>query len=236
MKILVTGATGFLGSRLCRHLADHGHHVIATGRDERKAALLLPRSIPFSPCDLMRPGSLSVKGMDAVIHCAARSSVWGRAQDFYRDNVSATERLALRCRSNSVPLFIQLSTPSIYAALEDRFDLDETALPTPRPLNHYAETKLEAERRLQQLARDDFRVRLLRPQAIVGPGETSILPRFLRVNETSGIPVLRGGRATTDLIPVENVNDFISLLLRHPQDSVCRSYNLSNGQPQQLLG
>src|SRR6185295_15689030 len=73
MKILISGATGKVGSRLVRRLAERGHEVRALVRDASRAARLLENRSELAEGDLLLPPSLAaaVRGVDAVVHCAA---------------------------------------------------------------------------------------------------------------------------------------------------------------------
>jgi nucleoside-diphosphate-sugar epimerase len=73
MKILVTGATGKIGSRLTKRLAGRGDHVYALVRDRTRATELLDRRIELGEGDLLQPATLThaARGVDAVVHCAA---------------------------------------------------------------------------------------------------------------------------------------------------------------------
>ncbi len=73
MKILVTGATGRVGSRLAKRLARRGHHVYALVRDRARAAHLLEDGVELIEGDLLKPDSLAaaVRPVEAIVHCAA---------------------------------------------------------------------------------------------------------------------------------------------------------------------
>ena len=99
----------------------------------------------------------------------------------------------------------------------------------PKPANEYARTKAEAERIVAADAA--FESVILRPRALFGPWDATLVPRLLRVLERGGFPLIRGGRALLDLTYVENAVDSIVLALTAPLPKRAVTYNVSNGEP-----
>ena len=127
-KVLVTGATGFLGGAVCAHLrAAGGWEVTATGRDPDKGALVAADR--FVPADLADKGAATAltRGQEAVIHCAALASPWGRKEDFERANIAATAALLEASISARTRRFVHVSTPSIYGEHVHREGLTEAS-------------------------------------------------------------------------------------------------------------
>lgn len=206
-RVLVTGATGFLGQRCLSFLADAGFTPIATGRQVQKA----PKGFDFVPADLSDPQSLeALPSVGAVVHCAARSAPWGRRADFERDNVQATENLLRWAENMGVERFVHISTPALYFDFQDQFDVDEDGAQAP-PINLYAETKAHAERLVKASRLSTV---ILRPRAIYGPGDTALLPRLERAIAAGPLPLLRNGRAQTNLTHVDDVCTAIALSLK----------------------
>ena len=206
-RVLVTGATGFLGQRCLSFLADAGFTPIATGRQVQRA----PEGFDFVPADLSDPQSLeALPSVGAVVHCAARSAPWGRRADFERDNVQATENLLRWAENRGVERFVHISTPALYFDFQDQFDVHEDAAQAP-PINLYAETKARAERLVKA---SKLSTVILRPRAIYGPGDTALLPRLERAIAAGPLPLLRNGRAQTNLTHVDDVCTAIALSLK----------------------
>src|SRR5690242_3221792 len=115
MKILVTGATGKVGSRLAKRLAQRGDHVRALVRDPTRAAGLREDGIELAEGDLLEVETLAaaVRGVDAVVHCAAffRGATPEQAQAV---NDLGTQHLANAARAASVKRFIFTSTGLVY--------------------------------------------------------------------------------------------------------------------------
>ena len=234
-KVLVTGATGFLGGATCAHLrATGGWDVTATGRNAKKGARL--PADRFAPADLAEPGAAAelMYGQDAIIHCAALASPWGRREDFERANIAATAALLDAAINAGVRRFVHVSTPSIYAEHVHRENLTETSPLPAHPINEYARTKLAAER-LVLAARDRMEVVVLRPHALIGVDDTSLLPRIVRAAECGRLRRIGDGRAKADLTCVENAALTCRLALEADASHVAgETFNITNGEPTPL--
>ena len=170
MKILVTGATGKVGSRLSKRLAQRGDRVRALVRDEARAADLREAEIELVRGDLLEVESLAaaVHGVDAVVHCAAffRGATPEQA---HAVNDLGTQQLASAARAASVKRFIFTSTGLVYGPNGGRLAReDDPCAPTAA----YPESKLAAERFL--LAIEDLDVRVLRLPFVYGDGDPHI--------------------------------------------------------------
>ena len=234
-KVLVTGATGFLGGAVCAHLrAAGGWDVTATGRNAGKGADV--GADRFVPADLTDHGAVVglVRDQEAVIHCAALTSPWGRRVDFERANIAGTAALLAASVAAGVRRFVHVSTPSIYGEHVHREGLTETSPLPARPVNEYARTKLAAER-LVLAAKDRLEVVVLRPHALIGVGDAVLLPRLVRAASTGRLRIIGDGRARTDLTCVENAALACRLALEGDAARVGgETFNVTNGEPMGL--
>jgi 2-alkyl-3-oxoalkanoate reductase len=229
---LVTGATGFLGASVCRALVARGERVVAVGRSFDRFALESPLCVRVR-ADLNDAGALleACRGVETVIHSAALSSPWGSREDFLRVNVAGTQQVVRSAREAGVRRVVYVSSSSVVFDNRDRFGVTE-ALPTPRAfLSYYTESKALAETVLRN-ARDIETV-VLRPRGIFGPGDTSLLPRLLRLAVAGELRVIGDGKNIQDLTYVDNVVDAL-LLARHASAAVGRTYFVTNDEPVSL--
>ncbi len=239
MKILVTGGTGFLGRHLVWRLAAEGHQVIFTGRNPQSAQEV----IEHSPCAVqwvaVEHGNANAletllgasKGVDAIVHCAALSAPWGRNEDFYQANIASTQEVLALVRLAKIKRLVHISTPSIYFDFCDRYNIREDHK-LPKPVNEYARTKAIAE---QLVIENNICERvILRPRAIFGPWDNTLLPRLLRVMEKGSLPLMREGEILLDLTYVDNVVEAIYLSLTRPLLRPLSIYNVTNGESQNL--
>jgi len=144
MKILITGATGKVGSRLGKRLTQRGDHVRALVRDPARAADLREAGIELIEGDLLRADSLAaaVHGVDAVVHCAAffRGATPEQA---HAVNDLGTQHLAKAARAASVRRFIFTSTGLVYGPNGGRPAGEDDRC---APVDGYPASKLAAER------------------------------------------------------------------------------------------
>jgi nucleoside-diphosphate-sugar epimerase len=234
MRILVTGASGFIGAHVAAHLAAAGHEVLAVGRDPARLAPAQSAGCRIRRLDLASDDLTdAVQGQSAIIHCAARASPWGRPEEFHRDNVEATERLvSAAAEAGGVRRFVHLSTPSIYFRFRDQRDIGEEFEPPERWATLYAKTKWQAEcmvRRSKELSPI-----ILRPRAVFGPGDRTIVPRLIAVAERGFFPLPAGGIAWTDLTYIDNVVAAVTAALAAPDGLGGRAFNITNGESVQV--
>ena len=179
MKILVTGATGKVGSRLSKRLAERGARVRALVRDRARAADLCGDRIELADGDLLELDSLAaaVRGVDVVVHCAAffRGATPEQAHEV---NDLGTQHLAGAARDAGVKRFIFTSTGLVYGDKGGRLASEDDAC---APAPGYPASKLAAERFLLELKGLDARV--LRLPFVYGDGDRHI---------EEAIPMMRG--------------------------------------------
>ena len=229
-KVLVTGATGFLGKYVVEELVEHGYQVRAFGRNSKVGLSLENSSVSFFQGDLTKADDLleACKGMDLVVHAGALSTVWGSWEDFYRANVLGTKYVLEACRQTDIQRLVYVSSPSIYAAPKDQLAIKESDAPEENNLNNYIRSKLASERLFKDYP--DVPSIILRPRGLFGIGDTSILPRVINLSQKIGIPLIGDGRQLMDMTCVENVALAIRLALEVPE-AKGEVYNITNGEP-----
>jgi nucleoside-diphosphate-sugar epimerase len=200
MKALITGATGFLGGRLAHRLHSLGWHVTALGRNISALQQLENRGIKAMRANLEDQKAMiaACKGQEVVFHCGALSAPWGKAQDFYNANLLGTDHVIHGCMDANVRRLVHVSTPSIYFRYTPRLNVREDAT-LPEPINAYTLTKRLAELRVDEAHTEGFPVITIRPRAIFGPGDTSILPRLLQRLASGRMRIIGDGHNITDL-------------------------------------
>ena len=236
MKILVTGGTGFIGRHLVWKLAAEGCEVQFSGRNPEAAAEVIahsPAPVRWLPLEHGSPLAKHLladagRGCDAIVHCAALSSPWGTPLAFAQANLDSTAEVINACRVNNIPRLVHLSTPSLYFNFSDRLGIREDQ-PLPPPVNEYARSKAQAEALLAEAGLAECVI--LRPRAVFGPWDGTLMPRLLRVMQRGAIPLMRGGQAQLDLTCVDNLVHAIWLALTRPLPRPLCLYNLSNGTP-----
>lgn len=227
-RVLITGASGFVGGAAWRTLRQRGLAVRATGRRSVPDPDYLAADLALGIPDRLR-GWLS--DTEVVIHAAARSSPWGKRRDYQLTNVAATEELLRACQQNGAPRFIYISSGSVYYRPMDQLDLTEDSPLADVPVNLYAASKIAAERAVQRYAGPWV---ILRPRAVYGAGDTVLFPRILAAARAGRLPLLvrPGTPARGDLIHIDNLVEYIVRAVQRPD--VQGAYNLTDAQPVEI--
>jgi nucleoside-diphosphate-sugar epimerase len=229
MNILITGGTGFLGQHLARALLDQGHQVRLIGRDMAPAGALIAAGAQPIVADLRNQAAViaACSGVDAVYHAGALSAPWGRRADFFAINVDGTAALLAGCRRYAVRRVIYVSSPSVIFNGRDHRDLTEAA-PYPRRFaSVYSLTKKLGEDLVN--AAEWCEHVIVRPKAIFGPGDRSLLPRMIDAARQGRLPQIGDGRNLVDLTYVENVADALVLAL-DAQAAIGKTYMITNDE------
>ena len=168
MNILLTGSSGYIGSRLAPVLLEHGHNVVGVDRAEPEAPILYP----FIHGDLLDEAILAEafeESIDCVMHLAAARTDWGPSEEeYFRDNVEATKRLIEVGRAKGIKDWFFYSTVGVLGPGEAARDEQAPYAPT----TPYGASKVKAEKLFLQFAEEeaDARITMLRPSAVFGPG------------------------------------------------------------------
>lgn len=221
MKLLVTGASGFVGGAAVSRARSLGWAVRGIGR--RAGA-----DPGYHAIDLARPFDLDFSP-DVVVHAAARSSPWGSRREFEAQNIDATRHVLDFCSTHGRPHLVHISTAAVLYRGEHQFDLDEQAAPPEQPINDYARTKLAAERLVRAYAGGWC---ILRPRAVFGPGDTVVFPRILRALARGRLPVITSDRPVLgDVIFIDTLADYI---LRAAERRATGVYHVTNHEPVEI--
>ena len=228
MKVLLTGATGFLGKYVIEELKNNSYQVVAFGRNEKIGKTLIDENVEFFKGDIDNLDDLFKASQDcsAIIHVAALSTVWGRWEDFYNVNVLGTKNVVQVCEEKKLKL-VFVSSPSIYAGAKDQLDVKEDEAPKENDLNYYIKSKIMAENIIKS---SNLNYMIVRPRGLFGIGDTSIIPRLLDLNKKIGIPLFVDGKQKVDITCVENVAYSLRLALENNKYSR-QIYNITNDEP-----
>lgn len=232
-KILVTGAAGFLGGRTAKFLASHfkGYQLLATSRRSTRKIELEANHCNFiggDLCDNFFCEAIT-QNTEIVVHCAALSSPYGFYENFYKSNIVATQNLLEASIKNGVKKFIFISTPSIYFDYSDRFDVKESEPLPDKLVNHYATTKLIAEKIVLNNNSDIIQTIALRPRAIIGAEDTVIFPRVLKAYHQGKLKIIGSGDIIADFTCVRNVIEAIICAIDAPRTASGKAYNITDG-------
>ncbi len=172
--IAITGASGFTGGAIARYFLQLGWHVIGFGRKDKP---LLPPEIDYHQWDITQGTIAMQQAIDVVVHAAAQVGDAGKKADFMRVNVAGTKNVLNSFRDAGQ--IIHVSSASVYDPLQAIINIKEDAPYATHYLNHYSESKMLAEKIVRQHPHPNKII--LRPRAIYGVGDTTLLPRLVRL-------------------------------------------------------
>ena len=229
MKLLVTGATGFVGTTLGSRLAELGYEVVPSVRGKSG----LPNEVVVGNLDVLTDWRLAFVNCDAVIHLAARVHVMNEPSQnplaLYRaTNTEGTLNLARQAAQSGVKRFVFISTIKVNGEGRDApyRETDDAA-----PEDAYAISKWEAEQGLRQIERETgMEVVILRPPLVYGPGVKANFQRLLQVVRR-GWPLPLGAiQNRRSLLYLGNFVDAIRLCVEHPA-AAGQTFLLDDGEP-----
>jgi dihydroflavonol-4-reductase len=180
MKVFLTGATGFVGAHVAKHLAGQGAHLRLLVRPTSNLANLEGVQAETIIGDLLKPDSLrsSIRGCDVLMHVAADYRLWVRdPRTMYASNVEGTRSLLRIAREENVRRAVYTSSVATMGFKEDGTIVDET---TPVLLGdmvgHYKRSKFMAEQVAIEAAHDGQQVIILNPTTPIGPQDIKPTP------------------------------------------------------------
>jgi len=214
--VLITGATGFVGSHLAERLVAEGACVRVLVRDPQKLLSALRDRVEVVRGDLLRPDcfAVAIKDCDVVFHVAAWLGQPNRREAAYAVNVTATQQLAEAARAAGTRRFISTSSVAVYGPVLEGV-VDETWPHSDVYL--YSETKSRGEQAVFAAQTDRFAVTIIRPAEVYGPrgGSWTTLPVKLAQR---GIPsLIGGGRGFAHPVYVQNLVDAYLLAAQRDQ-------------------
>ena len=235
MKILLTGATGFLGFRTLEKLVEQEEvtSIIATGRTIKETHQVLHPKVTYVLGDLSDKAFVEsiTSDVEYVIHAAALSSPWGKYSEFEDANLRSQMNLIHSVQRSKLIKYIYISTPSMYFDSNNRTNiLENEALPR-KFVNAYAHTKRMAE---LELIQSGLPYVILRPRALTGRGDTVIMPRIITSFKEGKLKIIGAGKNIVDLTSVANAVDAILLSLKAEGPALNQIYNITNGEPVNL--
>ena len=239
-KILITGASGFIGSFIVEKALKRGFEVWAAVRRSSSRQFLQDSRIHLIELDLNSKERLTEQMKDCrfdyVVHAAGVTKCLNKA-DFHRINTEGTQHLVEALMALRMPLkrFVYLSSLSIMGAIREQQPYEEIReSDTPRPNTAYGKSKLEAERWLEQLNEElklkheePFPYVILRPTGVYGPRERDYFMMAKSIKAHTDFAV---GYRQQDItfVYVEDVVQAVFLAIEKGQTG--RKYFLSDGE------
>lgn len=210
-KILVTGATGFIGEKLVKRLAMKGYGVRALYRSKDRINQSNHPNIQYMKGDLLDIKSLepAVEGCHAIIHLAAYAKVWAKDPGiYYRINVEGTENVVKLAKKYRVDKLILTSSAGVFGP-SDSGIVNETSQRKIPYFSDYEETKALAVQKVLNEADNKMKVVVVYPTRVYGPGllsESNGMTRLIRMNLRNCLSLIPGnGKSVGNYVFIDDV-------------------------------
>ena len=238
MKILVTGASGFIGSFIVEEALRRGIETWAAVRGSSKRDFLQDERIRFIELNLSSQQQLEEQlrdhQFDYVVHAAGVTKCLN-ASDFYKINTEGTKHLVRALINLKMPLrrFVYISSLSIFGAIREQQPYEEIReSDTPQPNTDYGRSKLQAEQWLDSLptskgASEGFPYVILRPTGVYGPRERDYFMMAKSIKQHTDFAV---GYRRQDITFVYVLDVVQAVFLACEKGQTGRKYFLSDGQ------
>jgi nucleoside-diphosphate-sugar epimerase len=238
-KILITGATGFIGGHILQALISAGYECIALVRkSDRALSSVLPAgTIIVGPLEESIGNIALFKNVGAVIHCAARvhqmrETAVDPMAEYRRVNRDLTNSLARAAISAGVKRFIFFSTIKVMGDIGKRGKVF-TETDMPRPTDPYGQSKLEAEEGLRAVFQDQSGCRgmAVRLPMVYGEGNKGNMLGLLAAASKKRVLPLKAATAKRSMVNVGNIaSAVLTILSSKPMDESCfETYFLTDG-------
>lgn len=204
MRILVTGASGFVGSNTCSHLEAAGHDVIRVVHSQ-KFGLLNEYSVDIAEAESFAALN-NVGDIDAIVHCAGIAHRFGQTSrdEFWRVNVDGARNVADFAARKQVNSFVHLSSVLVYGPSTSSRPVAEDQ--TPAPGDNYAASKLAGEVAVSEVcSAGKMNLTILRPVPVIGEGSRGNISRLIRALDRKRFVWIGDGRNVRSFVDVSDV-------------------------------
>lgn len=173
MKIFISGATGFIGSRLALRLANNGHMVHALYRDASKVSIIEHPNITLFKGDILDYNSLmpAIEGCSQIYHTAAFAKVWDKDNSMiYRQNIEGAANVIRAGIETGVNKIVCTSTAGVLGNSQPGSSVDEFTPRPPKYFNDYESSKAILEETLKAYSENGVHIVMVNPTRVYGPG------------------------------------------------------------------
>jgi nucleoside-diphosphate-sugar epimerase len=231
VTVLVTGAAGFVGGHVTDLLQSLGERPRALVHPDDGSERLEEAGVEVYRGDVADATALApaVRGVDRILHCAARMGPWGPSADYDRTNVRALETLVRTAVAAGVKRIVHVSSITVHG--NDLRGAGDESAPLREEPNPYSRSKVAGERLLSRLITEEGApVTVVRPGWVYGPRDHASFARLARRIEQHKMMMVGSGENHVPLIYVRDVARGV-VLASEADEAEGRSYVLVNDEP-----
>jgi nucleoside-diphosphate-sugar epimerase len=231
VTVLVTGAAGFVGGHVTDLLQSLGERPRAFVHPDDGSERLEEAGVEVYRGDIADATALApaVRGVDRILHCAARMGPWGPSADYDRTNVRALETLVRTAVAAGVKRIVHVSSITVHG--NDLRGAGDESAPLREEPNPYSRSKVAGERLLSRLITEEGApVTVVRPGWVYGPRDHASFARLARRIEQHKMMMVGSGENHVPLIYVRDVARGV-VLASEADEAEGRSYVLVNDEP-----
>lgn len=221
MKVAITGASGFAGRHIAKHLVAQGHKVVSCGRTDPKI-----EGVPH-----LSEGR--VNKANVIVHCAADTHEWNPSKEAYDQQVETNLNLTKNALLiNSDARFIMVSSDSVYSDKTRNFHCEEELVEnTNGTLNAYSASSILTEHLVSShRTRGDYYI--LRPHLLYGPGSKNLLAKWEK--QAEGVFLMPGNNPLMSLTHVNNLARSVEAFVNDYEGNAYGIYNVADSAPVRL--
>ncbi len=228
MKVLVTGANGFIGSNVVRRLAEEGAEINALVRKTSDLSFLKGLPVRYFYGDVTDAASLkpALRGVEKVFHVAGLAADWGPYERFEKINYRGTINTAKEAAAAGVKRFVYISTVAFHGFGKYNATEDD---PPAKHLIPYAKTKWMAEQWLRKFMQETrMEITAVRPGNVFGINDRTFISKYIDALLKGKFAEINRGKSKTCPVYVENLVDIIMLVSKE-QKAVGNAYFATDG-------
>ena len=229
MDIIFTGATGFIGYAIAKHLKKVGHSITAVIRKTSNVDKLKKVNIDYIEGDIQNKDNLITlfKGKDVVIHCAGFVTDWGKKGNFIKTNYFGTKNVIEATVEAGVKRFIYVSTVDVFGH-KKHIVINEKSPLGKRP-GWYGKSKIKAEKLVREYIKNKtLDISIIYPPWVYGEGDLHFVPEIIDALKSNSMMFFRNkGKHTIEISYIENLVKAVETILNN-DNSIGEGYIIAD--------